>query len=105
MERRQAMGPRKGTPGVAFPPERGIPLDSKHVGKHERSHYRCIRLDYELGSVHFELAPRDFLVGHRARIRTVARCRVGNLAEVRPAVYLLLHVLRYERDHADGEIP
>src|SRR5229473_342413 len=80
-------------------------LPAEDFREHERRADRGVRLDDELRRVRGELAPRNLLVRHRARVRAVARRRVADLAEVPPQRDVVaLQVLMNHRDDANGEV-
>src|SRR5690606_7399855 len=86
-------------------PLRSDYLPIQYLREDERCDDRCVAFDDVVGRVDAQLAPRDLLVGHGARVRAVARRRVADLAEVAPQRHAFAaQVLMQHRDDADREV-
>src|SRR5215469_3946970 len=57
---------------------------SKHVGENEWCNDGCVRFNNVFWGVHTKLAPRDFLIWHRAAITSIAGRGIADLAKVTP---------------------
>src|SRR6266849_2564279 len=80
-------------------------LPAHDVREHQWCDDRRVRLDDVLRRVHAELAPRDLLVRHGAGVRSEARRRVADLAEVSPQRNARAsQVLMEHRYDADREV-
>ena len=66
-------------------PERRTRLPAKNPSEDQGRNYGRIRLNNIFGRFQRKLAPGDFFVGNRARIRSIARGRIADLTEIAPS--------------------
>src|SRR5215472_9116201 len=80
-------------------------LPAEHFGEDQRCNDRGIRLNDKARRGRAKFAPGNFLVRHRARIRTVARGGIADLTKITPLRDLLGdQVLIQKRHNANWKI-
>ena len=81
-------------------------LLTQHVSKHERSDNRRVRLNDKSGRFGSQLAPRNFLIWDRPRVRSITGRRITNLTEVTPKRDARFFQILMEHGHdTDRKIP